>query len=260
MINYNTDISYLYAEKYYSSVSLINDFSRMPRPYHIFAYLINGSAQFTTDSNSISINSNDILYIPKGTTYRSVWKGSPDICWISLFFNICRESEIFSGRKCNLQMMHADSESLFDFEFICNNRKDKPLSSVGRFYCLFEGLLKKMVFSDVPVPDERVLAAITHIRKNFAAPISADELAEVSHMSIPNLYRLFKAATGTSPIQYKNQLCIDAASEMLADNPDMKIEVISDALGFASSSYFRRTFKQFTGKTPREYRRICRYI
>ena len=260
MNDYNTDIIYLHTGKYHDTVEAYSDFSDFPRPHHVFAYFINGSAEFITDNKSIHVNSNDIIYIPKGITYRSKWRGAPDIEWISLFFITAPESDFFSGKQYDLQMIHTDTDKLEEFEYIHANRTDKPLSSIGRFYCLCENLLDLMTFSDLPIPDERIRTVTNYIRTNYAAQISADTLADISHMSVPNLYRLFKKQVGTTPVKYKNQICINAAAAMLSDNPKMSIEQISDACGFASVSYFRRTFRQLTGQSPREYRRLGQYI
>lgn len=260
MNDYNTDIIYLHTGKYHDTVEAYSDFSGFPRPHHVFAYFINGSAEFITDNKSVHANSNDIIYIPKGTTYRSKWRGTPDIDWISLFFYTAPNSGIFSERCYDLQKVCTAADTMPEFEYIYANRTDKPLSSVGRFYCLCEQLLGGMTYSAVPVPDERIRLAADYIRRNFTSAISAETLAEVSHMSVPNLYRLFKQQTGTTPVQYKNRLCINAAAAMLSDNPQMSIEQISDACGFASAGYFRRTFRRFTGKTPREYRRLGQFM
>lgn len=74
-------------------------------------------------------------------------------------------------------------------------------------------------------------------------------------MSVPNFYRRFKTDVGISPLKYKNNALITAAIRLLSDKRDMSIEEISIKLGFKSTTYFRRLFKQTVGKTPSEYRK-----
>ena len=57
-----------------------------------------------------------------------------------------------------------------------------------------------------------------------------------------------------TPISYKNYISIQNAEKLLLTT-DFSMEEISEKLGFHSSSYFRRTFRAFTGKSPREYRK-----
>ena len=82
-----------------------------------------------------------------------------------------------------------------------------------------------------------------------------EELAKLAHMSIPNFYRCFKRDTGVSPLKYKNNALIKAAIKLLSDNRNMSIEEISIKLGFESTAYFRRLFKQTVGKTPSAYKK-----
>ena len=42
---------------------------------------------------------------------------------------------------------------------------------------------------------------------------------------------------------------------MLTDEPDLPIEEVSERMGFASSSYFRRVFARIAGCPPREFRK-----
>lgn len=56
-----------------------------------------------------------------------------------------------------------------------------------------------------------------------------------------------------TPIAYKNLIRIQNAEKLLLGS-EMSVEEISGKLGFNSPSYFRRTFKKYVGKTPREYR------
>jgi transcriptional regulator GlxA family with amidase domain len=43
---------------------------------------------------------------------------------------------------------------------------------------------------------------------------------------------------------------------MIVNRPDLSVDEISLAVGFESSTYFRRVFKLITGKNPRDYRKL----
>ena len=60
-----------------------------------------------------------------------------------------------------------------------------------------------------------------------------------------------------TPIEYKNRLCVQNAEKLLLTN-DLSIEEISEKMGFNSASYFRRIFRKYVGKSPREYKNsVC---
>ena len=79
----------------------------------------------------------------------------------------------------------------------------------------------------------------------------------VGSSSIPErtLKRRFKSATGSSLIEYLQNLRIEEAKSLL-ESSRMPVDEISAATGYADASFFRRLFKRLTGLTPSQYRRM----
>ena len=79
----------------------------------------------------------------------------------------------------------------------------------------------------------------------------------VARANIPErtLKRRFKSATGRSLIEYLQNLRIEEAKRLL-ETGAMPVDAISDAVGYADASFFRRLFKRLTGLTPSRYRRM----
>ncbi|QYM78402.1 helix-turn-helix transcriptional regulator [Horticoccus luteus] len=73
-------------------------------------------------------------------------------------------------------------------------------------------------------------------------PVSAD------HAS-----RLFREATGFSPLEYYQRRRVQQASARLLDGSRTVTEVAL-ALGFADAAHFSRAFSKYAGLTPRAYR------
>ena len=69
------------------------------------------------------------------------------------------------------------------------------------------------------------------------------------------LKRRFKAATGTTLIDYLQNLRVEAAKRMLESGPK-PVDEISVEAGYEDTSFFRRLFKRRTGLTPSQYRRL----
>ena len=79
--------------------------------------------------------------------------------------------------------------------------------------------------------------------------------AEHLHLS-PNYFGdMVKKETGISAQEYIQTKLIDAAKEKIFD-PEKNISEIAYELGFKYPQHFTRLFKQKTGYTPNEFRRM----
>lgn len=96
--------------------------------------------------------------------------------------------------------------------------------------------------------------ARSHMMANLNSNLDLDTLAEQACLSPGHFCRVFKNATGLSPIAYLTQLRLDRAGEMLTTT-DQSIIDIGLACGFQDPGYFARVFKKAFSKSPREFRR-----
>lgn len=84
---------------------------------------------------------------------------------------------------------------------------------------------------------------------------SVDLLAKEMILSRSSLYAKFKALFGMTPNEYILNTKLKRAAALLTLDPQQQIVEISDTLGFSSSSYFIRCFKEKFHSTPAEYRK-----
>ncbi|PCJ46473.1 MAG: hypothetical protein COA99_02640 [Moraxellaceae bacterium] len=91
------------------------------------------------------------------------------------------------------------------------------------------------------------------IRDKLDALPTLPDLAQIMKIKPYTLQRRL-ADEGTTYLAIKNQIKRDAAIEMLVQT-NQSIEDISTKLGFAETSPFTRTFKQWTGVPPSAYRK-----
>lgn len=91
------------------------------------------------------------------------------------------------------------------------------------------------------------------MRRNYREHVSLEGLAATAGMGVRTFLRRFKRATGQTPLNYLQQLRIEAARHLL-EVSTRNIEEITGLTGYVDSSSFRRLFKEKTGLTPREYR------
>lgn len=111
----------------------------------------------------------------------------------------------------------------------------------------------------LPHADSVVRRSEDWLREHFR---DADALARVTELStIPErtLKRRFRAATGSSLIQYLQNLRVEEAKRLL-ESTDLPVEDISEQTGYSDASFFRRLFKRLTGLTPSKYRKMFQPI
>lgn len=84
-----------------------------------------------------------------------------------------------------------------------------------------------------------------------------DELAREVHVSPFHFNRQFLAVFGVTPHQYRIQVRLDRAKQMLAKGDRSVTEVCMD-VGFSSLGSFSTLFSRRFGETPSAYRRRVR--
>ena len=91
------------------------------------------------------------------------------------------------------------------------------------------------------------------IEENLTEPPSLPLIC--SHFSLSRTYlcRIFKAGTGTSPIDYWIDLKIREAKKLIREG-NHNITQISELLGYTSIHHFTRMFKRVTGLSPTAYK------
>lgn len=102
--------------------------------------------------------------------------------------------------------------------------------------------------------EQRILPALEYIRENIDKPVKISELTEIIYVSKEHLIRLFKSATGKTPMEYITDSKIQKAMSMIEENI-YPISVISEKLSFANPSHFSKVFRQKLQKSPSQYKK-----
>ena len=96
------------------------------------------------------------------------------------------------------------------------------------------------------------LKVMAYIHINYAEPISRSDMATYVGLSERHLTRCFHQETGMTPITYLNRFRVRQA-KVLLDAGNKGITEIAVEVGFSSSSYFTRVFREEVGVSPRIY-------
>lgn len=212
----------------------------------VIGYLKKGSAQFLYQGKKFYARKGDLIYIAKGTTYYSIWSGSPEIEFYSIEYSFFSPYSYFDYR---FQIVKNYPATLPDQ--IYESYQNNLYLSVSALYRMLSDLYARM---EETAAYPAVQPAIDYLEEHFAEPVTIDELSRLCHCSSSGFFKLFKTATGVTPITYKHNIMIQHALDLLA-HTDLTIEEISAKTGFCSSNYFRRIFFNITQKTPKEVRK-----
>lgn len=92
-----------------------------------------------------------------------------------------------------------------------------------------------------------------YIAENIGEELTRKRLAQSIHFSEDYIARLFKKETGKSISTYVMEQRMELAKRYISET-NRSISDIALAVGYNNFSYFSKTFKDYTGKTPNEYR------
>lgn len=110
------------------------------------------------------------------------------------------------------------------------------------------------MFERVPGKNINVIKkSIQYISKNYAKPLSLEDVSTMVHLNPSYFSTIFKQSTGSSFKEYLNMIRVEESKRLLS-NTDYSLIDIAIATGFENQSYFSKVFKKYTGLTPKQYR------
>ena len=105
--------------------------------------------------------------------------------------------------------------------------------------------------------EDKLKLALAYIQEHYAEPITIRQLAELCGFSQVHFMNIFKAAIGSTCIEYLVEYRLAHAALALQETDHSVTQIALDA-GFQNTSYFNRAFKSQYGMTPTAYRRKLR--
>jgi transcriptional regulator GlxA family with amidase domain len=106
-----------------------------------------------------------------------------------------------------------------------------------------------------PHADSVVRRAEDWLSKNFREPHAVATAVAACGIPERSLKRRFKSATGSTPIDYVQNLRVEEAKRLL-ETEHGPFDDIAASVGYENPAFFRRLFRRCTGLTPGQYRRM----
>jgi AraC-like DNA-binding protein len=101
---------------------------------------------------------------------------------------------------------------------------------------------------------ERMNEVFDYVLKNFKNDINLSEIASKTRFSEAAFCRYFKLRTQKTFVEFVNNIRIEYACKLLAEN-DLNILEICYESGFKNLSNFNRQFRKYTNNNPKTYRK-----
>lgn len=101
---------------------------------------------------------------------------------------------------------------------------------------------------------EQIARTVQHMNKNYQSTLSLEDYAGMCAMSKYHFLRIFEKIVGSTPMEYRNQIRLQHAAELLLEHR-YSVEEISAMVGYSSVSYFSSAFKRKYGFSPKKYQK-----
>ena len=234
------------------------EFGRILNEFQVI-YITGGNGVFENKHGQTIVEEGSIIFLFPNEWHR--YKPNKETGWSEMYigFNgkhISHFIDQLSLTKKNSVIKTGIKEQLINcfssiFELAKNEQTNYQLIASGNLL-RFLGMLDASIKED-DLSHDRVSNIISKIRytirENIEADLNMQELASEYNLSYSYFRKMFKKYTGISPKQYHLQLKIYRAKELLLTT-DKSVKEICYDLGFQSTSYFSRIFKQKLGVAP----------
>ncbi len=219
--------------------------------------LYNGDCCFDFEGKKLYVSQNEIIYLPKHANYTVLKTDLQNTsgCY-AINFDMPEQTDFtpFSMKVKNTNGFF----SLFRHAETCWRTKSPgyQMECKATLYNILLTMRKEFELGYVAKStSETIEPALLHIHQNYTNDnISIKHLADLCGMSETYFRRIFKKATGISPLKYINDLKLARAKELLSSRM-YSVSRVAALSGFHDEAYFSREFKKATGISPIFYAR-----
>lgn len=221
-----------------------------PIGFHDLTILIKGKLNYVIDGENISLDSRDVIFIPKGSDRMRKASEEP-ADYIS--FNFTCDGEVRLPKRLpdavhsTALLLIAAYDKMNTIPFVDHKEKNEHLLSC--LISLLEDRANKPSFNPI------TLKIMEYIRENIDKKISLKDIGGLTFFSPIYCDTVFKKDTGKSIIDYLIDARIEEAKKLLIEGA-LSLQEISESVGFNDYNYFSRVFKARSGYSPRAYRKM----
>ena len=229
-------------------------------------YVLDGKLEVTEDEKVYIMGEKDIIFHAPNEFHclRSAENTCPHVLNVSFRINGSLPEHLKNGVLHLSSVLHDEYIEIVNMLTACDlynkNKMAEPLGVYEvncRMSAFFIRLLRESQVTDslstsTGAQTYRSLVELMH--KEVYNNLSLEDLAKKSYISVSYIKKLFKHYSGISPKSYYLNLRVSEAQKLLLS--DISISDITEKMNFSSASYFTIFFKNQTGYTPMQYRKM----
>lgn len=276
--------NFLYIDKY--SFGRTWTYPESAIPYNMLRYIIDGSAEFVVDGETVIVKKGQVSYIPEGC-WLSCRALEDTFAFHSIRFttSVFYEGANFLREYYNFPLVMDVGEGIGSYfsdiyKWVRTDKKSKAFHVRGALDTLIASLIdilnsdepddvkaeingleynleqiRKRVKKSTVQTDPRIQTVIDYIMLNPTEEYTSDKLSGMAEVAETTFRRLFKEATGKTATEFIRQVRLTTAARLLlvSNNP---VNCIAHDVGFEDANHFTRVFKQAFGMTPGRYRKM----
>lgn len=230
------------------------------RDDYLLLYIYHGEAKFFFGGREELCHSGDfVLYAPHEPQHHIYTSNASGEFFYMHFSAKDRAILDLLGFESSMPYHSAASSELCDmFEEILSELQHKEDGYKEVCVALTRTLFVKIRRRVANRTDRRqpaeINAVIQRISRKYEENLTLEDYARLCGWSKYHFLKRFKEITHLPPLQYRNELRISHAKEMLVHSCT-HINRIAEAVGFSSTEYFSESFKKATGMSPAQYRK-----
>lgn len=134
----------------------------------------------------------------------------------------------------------------------CGQNKDQSIEHTRLLIAMFISTLRQLMAANKSAPLTPAEAIASCIRENYyRSTLSIREIAEMTDFSPNYLQKVFRAKWNCTPIEYLNEVRLNAAQQLLRQKRWM-IKEVAAMCGWNYVHYFCRRYKEHFGHLPGE--------
>ena len=219
-------------------------------------YITEGACIIRCNDEEIFCKKGDVVLVPSGLKhdYYLPENGYCEKYWLMFRFT-SQEDGFFDGYELPIRFFsgNKDVEKLFKVAIEPTENKASAIRQANAIFSIISYYLEHCSAVEKDPEKDAVDRVIHYIYNNLSTPITLKNLAHITHFSPNYFVRAFKQRTGLSPMKMLSSARLDKAKYLLS-NTNKPITEIMESVGYTDTSYFSKSFKSYTGFSPRAYR------
>ena len=276
--------NFLYIDKY--SFGRTWTYPESAIPYNMLRYIIDGSAEFVVDGETVIVRKGQVSYIPEGC-WLSCKALEDTFAFYSIRFttSVFYEGANFLREYYNFPLVMDVGEGIEPYfsdiyKWVRTDKKSKSFHVRGALDTLIASLIdilnsdepddvkaeingleynleqiRKRVKKSTVQTDPRIQTVIDYIMLNPTEEYTSDKLSGMAEVAETTFRRLFKEATGKTATEFIRQVRLTTAARLLLVSND-PVNCIAHDVGFEDANHFTRVVRQAFGMTPGRYRKM----